>query len=137
MWCGKKPCLLHKHWDNSNTQCPMGQECQEKYMKCFQPPCTDWGECSASEPLPANIKCLPNSGYLDNDCARITLIFNGNKVPQVRIIINQVWEYVLYISMFNISSVLGNRRLIFITQLLAVINLQILFLDFSYKFCFA
>lgn len=113
----------------------MGQECQEKYMKCFQPPCTDWGECSASEPLPANIKCLPNSGYLDNDCARITLIFNGNKVPQVRIIINQVWEYVLYISIFNISSVLGNRRLILITQLLAVINLQILFLDFSYKFC--
>lgn len=62
----------------------MGQECQEKYMKCFQPPCADWGECSASEPLPANIKCLPNSGYLDNDCARITLIFNGDKVPQVR-----------------------------------------------------
>lgn len=84
VWCGKKPCLLHKHWDNSNYQCPMGQECQEKYMKCFQPPCTEWGECSASEPLPANIKCLPNSGYLDNDCARITLIFNGNKVPQVR-----------------------------------------------------
>ncbi|XP_059675546.1 protein jagged-2 [Gavia stellata] len=82
VWCGKKPCLLHKHWDNSNNQCPMGQECQEKYMKCFQPPCTDWGECSASEPLPANIKCLPNSGYLDNDCARITLIFNGDKVPQ-------------------------------------------------------
>lgn len=62
----------------------MGQECQEKYMKCFQPPCTGWGECSASEPLPTNIKCLPNSGYLDNDCARITLIFNGDKVPQVR-----------------------------------------------------
>uniref|UniRef100_A0A8C9FHM5 Jagged canonical Notch ligand 2 n=1 Tax=Pavo cristatus TaxID=9049 RepID=A0A8C9FHM5_PAVCR len=82
VWCGRKPCLLHKHWDNSNYQCPMGQECQEKYMKCFQPPCTEWGECSASEPLPANIKCLPNSGYLDNDCARITLIFNGNKVPQ-------------------------------------------------------
>ncbi|NXX00411.1 JAG2 protein, partial [Larus smithsonianus] len=82
VWCGKKPCLLHKHWDNSNNECPMGQECQEKYMKCFQPPCTDWGECSASEPLPANIKCLPNSGYLDNDCARITLIFNGDKVPQ-------------------------------------------------------
>ncbi|KAF4792541.1 Protein jagged-2 [Turdus rufiventris] len=82
VWCGKKPCLLHKYWDNSNNQCPMGQECQEKYMKCFQPPCTDWGECSASEPLPINIKCLPNSGYLDNDCARITLIFNGDKVPQ-------------------------------------------------------
>ncbi|RMB98662.1 hypothetical protein DUI87_24880 [Hirundo rustica rustica] len=82
VWCGKKPCLLHKYWDNSNNQCPMGQECQEKYMKCFQPPCTDWGECSASEPLPVNIKCLPNSGYLDNDCARITLIFNGDKVPQ-------------------------------------------------------
>ncbi|KAL8168862.1 UNVERIFIED_CONTAM: Protein jagged-2 [Gekko kuhli] len=52
------------------------------YVKCFQPPCADWGECSESEPLPANVKCHPSSGYLDNSCARITLIFNRDKVPQ-------------------------------------------------------
>ncbi|KAL7992717.1 hypothetical protein Chor_016973 [Crotalus horridus] len=83
VWCGKKSCLLTKHGDHSSYQCPRGQECQENsYIKCFQPPCSDWGECSESEPLPVNIKCFPNSGHLDNSCARITLIFNRDKVPQ-------------------------------------------------------
>ncbi|XP_026554381.1 protein jagged-2 isoform X1 [Pseudonaja textilis] len=83
VWCGKKSCLLTKHGGRSSYQCPRGQECQENsYIKCFQPPCTDWGECSESEPLPVNIKCFPNSGHLDNSCARITLIFNRDKVPQ-------------------------------------------------------
>ncbi|XP_039217424.1 protein jagged-2 isoform X1 [Crotalus tigris] len=83
VWCGKKSCLLTKHGDHSSYQCPRGQECQENsYIKCFQPPCSDWGECSESELLPVNIKCFPNSGHLDNSCARITLIFNRDKVPQ-------------------------------------------------------
>ncbi|XP_062974199.1 protein jagged-2 [Elgaria multicarinata webbii] len=83
VWCGRKSCLFSKHADHPNYQCPRGQECQGNvYIKCFQPPCADWGECSESEPLPANIKCPPNSGYLDNSCARITLIFNRDKVPQ-------------------------------------------------------
>ncbi|XP_053136581.1 protein jagged-2 isoform X1 [Hemicordylus capensis] len=83
VWCGKKSCLFTKHVDHASYQCPRGQECQENmYIKCFQPPCADWGECSESEPLPANIKCPPNSDYLDNSCARITLIFNRDKVPQ-------------------------------------------------------
>ncbi|XP_077179977.1 protein jagged-2 isoform X2 [Paroedura picta] len=83
VWCGRKSCLFTSHPDHAAYRCPKGQECQEKmYVKCFQPPCADWGECSESEPLPANIKCRPSSGYLDNSCARITLIFNRDKVPQ-------------------------------------------------------
>ncbi|XP_048341641.1 protein jagged-2 isoform X2 [Sphaerodactylus townsendi] len=83
VWCGRKSCLFASHPDHAAYQCPKGQECQEKmYIKCFQPPCADWGECSESEPLPVNIKCHPSSGYLDNNCARITLIFNRDKVPQ-------------------------------------------------------
>ncbi|KAH0620314.1 hypothetical protein JD844_020560 [Phrynosoma platyrhinos] len=83
VWCGRKSCLFTKHVDHAAYQCPRGQECQENiYIKCFQPPCDDWGECSELEPLPANIKCTPNSDYLDNSCARITLIFNREKVPQ-------------------------------------------------------
>ncbi|XP_018086122.1 protein jagged-2 isoform X2 [Xenopus laevis] len=79
-WCGPKPCLLE--YSQDKTQCPHGQVCEARVapFKCFQPPCREWGQCSA--PLPAAVKCLPGSDYLDNNCARITLIFNNDKVPQ-------------------------------------------------------
>ncbi|KAE8586909.1 hypothetical protein XENTR_v10021796 [Xenopus tropicalis] len=79
-WCGPKPCLLEHSKDKS--RCPRGQDCEARVtpFKCFQPPCREWGECSA--PLPAAVKCLPDSDYLDSNCARITLIFNSDKVPQ-------------------------------------------------------
>ncbi|MGH0146894.1 UNVERIFIED_CONTAM: hypothetical protein FKN15_008665 [Acipenser sinensis] len=39
--------------------------------------------CSAPEPpVPINTQCQPHTGYLDNRCVRITLIFNKDKVPQ-------------------------------------------------------
>ncbi|XP_066468415.1 protein jagged-2 [Tiliqua scincoides] len=83
VWCGRKSCLFTPHVDHASYQCPRGQECQEKrYTKCFQAPCAVWGECSESEPLSVNTKCSPSSGYLDNSCARITLIFNRDEVPQ-------------------------------------------------------
>ncbi|XP_018087788.1 protein jagged-2 isoform X2 [Xenopus laevis] len=78
-WCGPKPCLPEQSQDKS--QCPIGQDCEARVtpFKCFQPPCGEWGECNA--PLPAAVKCLPHSDYLDNNCAKITLIFNSDKVP--------------------------------------------------------
>ncbi|XP_069063428.1 protein jagged-2 isoform X1 [Pleurodeles waltl] len=83
MWCGRKPCLLESQHELESLQCPAGQDCQVKpNVKCFQPPCLNWGECSAPDILPESIKCQPNSGFLDNNCARITLIFNKDKVPQ-------------------------------------------------------
>ncbi|XP_040188234.1 protein jagged-2 isoform X2 [Rana temporaria] len=80
-WCGRKPCLLEKSHDKN--QCPQDQECEPKFSsaKCFQPPCKEWGECSAPD-RPHIVKCLPNTGYLDNNCARITLIFSNEKIPQ-------------------------------------------------------
>ncbi|CAI9570609.1 unnamed protein product, partial [Staurois parvus] len=80
-WCGRKPCLLEKRLDKN--QCPQDQECEPKISsaKCFQPPCREWGECSAPD-RPHIVKCLPNTGYLDNNCARITLIFSTEKIPQ-------------------------------------------------------
>ncbi|XP_073466045.1 protein jagged-2 isoform X2 [Aquarana catesbeiana] len=79
-WCGRKPCLLETLHKN---QCPQDQECEPKFSsaKCFQPPCKEWGECSAPD-RPNIVKCLPNTGYLDNNCARITLIFSNEKIPQ-------------------------------------------------------
>uniref|UniRef100_A0A8C5QMY3 Delta-like protein n=1 Tax=Leptobrachium leishanense TaxID=445787 RepID=A0A8C5QMY3_9ANUR len=81
-WCGRKPCLLGNGHDSG--QCPPGQECEPMVstVKCFQPPCEEWGECSAPEKPQSAFTCLPNSRYLDNNCARITLIFNNDKVPQ-------------------------------------------------------
>lgn len=83
--CGRKPCLLQKRPGLENHHCPAGQKCQEhNFFTCFSPPCHEWGVCSAPEPpVPINTQCQPHTGYLDNSCARITLIFNKDKVPQV------------------------------------------------------
>ncbi|XP_051834073.1 protein jagged-2 isoform X1 [Antechinus flavipes] len=83
VWCGRKPCLLPKHPDYTEDQCPRGQDCLERaYPKCLQPPCAAWGECSPVEPLVPSTPCQPNSGHLGNNCAKITLIFNRDKIPQ-------------------------------------------------------
>uniref|UniRef100_A0A8C9ZCH4 Delta-like protein n=1 Tax=Sander lucioperca TaxID=283035 RepID=A0A8C9ZCH4_SANLU len=68
--CGRRPCLLPK--------------CVEhQFLTCFSPPCHQWGVCSTPDPpTPLHTQCEPNSGYLDNSCTRITLIFNKDKVPQ-------------------------------------------------------
>ncbi|XP_045415269.1 protein jagged-2 isoform X2 [Lemur catta] len=83
VWCGWKPCLLAGQPDALSAQCPLGQRCREKAPgQCLQPPCEAWGECGAEEPLPPSTPCLPRSGRLDNNCARLTLRFNRDQVPQ-------------------------------------------------------
>uniref|UniRef100_A0A8C5XFT9 Protein jagged-2 n=1 Tax=Microcebus murinus TaxID=30608 RepID=A0A8C5XFT9_MICMU len=83
VWCGWKPCLLAGQPDALSAQCPLGQRCREKAPgQCLQPPCEAWGECGAEEPLPPSTPCLPRSGHLDNNCARLTLRFNRDQVPQ-------------------------------------------------------
>ncbi|KAB0398852.1 hypothetical protein E2I00_006046, partial [Balaenoptera physalus] len=45
VWCGRKPCLLAGRPDTLSTQCPPGQQCQEKAPgQCLQPPCMAWGD---------------------------------------------------------------------------------------------
>ncbi|XP_078145607.1 protein jagged-2-like [Centroberyx gerrardi] len=85
--CGRRPCLLQKAVpapDGGVPSCPGGHECVEhQFLTCFSPPCHQWGVCSTPDPpTPLHTQCEPNSGYLDNSCARITLIFNRDKVPQ-------------------------------------------------------
>lgn len=89
--CGRRPCLLPKAPpsppdSNAAPSCPGGHECVEHpFLICFSPPCHQWGVCSTPDPpTPLQTQCEPNSGYLDNSCARITLIFKKDKVPQVR-----------------------------------------------------
>lgn len=84
VWCGRKPCLLVSQPDALSVQCPPGQQCREKAPgQCLQPPCAAWGECSPEEPLLPSTPCLPRSSHLDNNCARLTLRFNHDQVPQV------------------------------------------------------
>lgn len=84
VWCGRKPCLLAGRPDTLSAQCPPGQQCREKAPgQCLQPPCAAWGECSTAEPPLPSTACLPRSGHLDNNCARLTLHFDRDQVPQV------------------------------------------------------
>uniref|UniRef100_A0A1A8FJA7 Delta-like protein n=1 Tax=Nothobranchius korthausae TaxID=1143690 RepID=A0A1A8FJA7_9TELE len=85
--CGRQPCLLPNTLPaaNSNHQsCPGGQECVEHpFLTCFSLPCHQWGVCSTPDPpTPLHTQCEPNSDYLDNSCAHITLVFQKDKVPQ-------------------------------------------------------
>lgn len=86
--CGRRPCILPKALaasDSSYQSCPRGLECVEHpFLTCLSLPCHQWGVCSAPDPpTPVHTQCEPNSGYLDNSCAHVTLIFNLDKVPQV------------------------------------------------------
>ncbi|XP_034051221.1 protein jagged-2-like isoform X2 [Thalassophryne amazonica] len=87
VWCGRQPCLLPKALpspDMNSPSCPGGQECVEhQFLTCFSQPCHKWGVCSTSDPRTSvHTQCEPNSSYLDNNCARMTLIFKKDKVPQ-------------------------------------------------------
>ena len=84
VWCGQKPCLLAGRPDALSAQCPPGQRCLEKAPgQCLQPPCAAWGACGAEEPVLPSTPCQPRSSHLDNNCARLTLRFNREQVPQV------------------------------------------------------
>uniref|UniRef100_A0A3Q3XCW7 Delta-like protein n=1 Tax=Mola mola TaxID=94237 RepID=A0A3Q3XCW7_MOLML len=83
--CGRRPCRLPSSGQEQRMQsCPGGLECLEhSYLTCFSEPCRDWGVCSMAGPSPpqAATKCQPKSGHLDNNCGRVTLVFNRDKVP--------------------------------------------------------
>lgn len=88
--CGRRPCRLRPPGrDQRRQSCPAGKACLEHdYLPCFSPPCDDWGVCAMAGPSPRQTtatKCQPNSGHLDNSCGRVTLVFNRDKVPPVRL----------------------------------------------------
>lgn len=85
--CGRQPCLLPGTPGRELHSCPGGRECLEhNFLTCLSPPCHQWGFCSSPEATPTlQTKCEPNSVYLDKSCARITLIFNRDKLPTVSI----------------------------------------------------
>uniref|UniRef100_A0A674CY32 Delta-like protein n=1 Tax=Salmo trutta TaxID=8032 RepID=A0A674CY32_SALTR len=119
--CGRRPCLLHRvaSGPDSIAPCPRGQKCVEhKFLTCFTPPCHQWGVCSTPDPPPPlHTQCEPNCGYLDNSCARITLIFNRDQVPQGTIVEN----------------ICSELRYLPITQTLAKERTLLILCDLSYS----
>lgn len=120
--CGRRPCILSKALaasDSSYQSCPGGLECIEHpFLTCLSLPCHQWGVCSAPDPpTPVHTKCEPNSGYLDNSCAHVTLIFNLDKVPQGT----------------TVESVCSELRSLPVTQTLAVDRELIILCDLSYS----
>lgn len=76
--------MLADQPDTLSAQCPPGQQCLPRAPgQCLQPPCAAWGECGAQGPLLPSTPCVPRSGHLDNNCARLTLRFDRSQVPQV------------------------------------------------------
>ncbi|XP_068608268.1 protein jagged-2-like [Brachionichthys hirsutus] len=120
--CGRRPCLLPEAMppppDASRHSCPGGQECVEhQFLRCFSPPCHQWGVCSAPEPpTPLHTQCEPNSGYLDDSCARITLIFKRDNVPQGT----------------TVENICSELRYLLVTQTLAEDRALLILCDLSY-----
>ncbi|XP_056616569.1 protein jagged-2 isoform X3 [Triplophysa dalaica] len=83
--CGRQPCLLHSGFGQPQLpMCPEGQRCVEhRFLSCLHPPCHQLGICSPPErQQPISTQCLPNNTYLDENCARVTLVFDYDSVPQ-------------------------------------------------------
>lgn len=83
--CGVPNCL-------NRTQagsCPTGAKCVPKAAaECLSPPCGRWGECQggSTAKIITGINegaCLPNSTYLNGDCAKIHIVFQVDKLPKV------------------------------------------------------
>lgn len=87
--CGRRPCLSPGTPGRELHSCPGGRECLEhNFLTCLSPPCNQWGFCSSPEATQTiQTKCEPNTVYLDKSCARITLIFNRDKLPTVSILL--------------------------------------------------
>ncbi|KAE8289443.1 Protein jagged-2 [Larimichthys crocea] len=121
--CGRRPCLLPKALpppaDTNPASCPGGHECVEhQFLTCFSPPCHQWGVCSTPDPpTPLHTQCEPNSGYLDNRCARITLIFKKDKVPQGT----------------TVENICSELRYLPVTQTLAEERALLILCDLSYS----
>ena len=80
VWCGPRPCLLHK----GHSECPSGQSCIPILDdQCFVRPCTGVGECRSSSLQPVKTKCTSDPYYQDN-CANITFTFNKEMMSPVR-----------------------------------------------------
>lgn len=85
IWCGLANCLR----TNSTSICQPHEVCVPALQEsCLTPPCPPRGDCRALEPsrrvappkLPAKINCWPNQAELSEQCARITILLERNRI---------------------------------------------------------
>ncbi|XP_074656942.1 protein jagged-2-like [Tubulanus polymorphus] len=88
MFCGPRNCLTHPNVTEELVICEPHETCVVQTEEtCFTPPCLPWGQCrkqdAVLDPKPPGLKtnCIPNTQNLNNDCARITLLFDKSKMP--------------------------------------------------------
>ena len=94
VWCGPQNCLIHPNLTEPVLTCNKDQTCVVQTEEtCFTPPCLPWGQCrnlnAIMDPKPPGVhtNCLPNNEFLDNNCAKITIVFNKAKMPTVSLTI--------------------------------------------------
>ncbi|XP_048585834.1 protein jagged-1b isoform X2 [Nematostella vectensis] len=84
--CGPDNCLNSS--TVSNDICSMGSVCVPKKGTCLKPPCPAYGECqgwSVAQPHGdsdiSDDVCLPRSNDLTQDCAKINILLDWDKLP--------------------------------------------------------
>ncbi|XP_078593136.1 protein jagged-1-like isoform X1 [Branchiostoma floridae x Branchiostoma japonicum] len=87
IWCGPEVCFAGDGNTMDSMECPPGQYCMVPTEdSCFTPPCGRWGHCRTpgldlpSGPVSRTTTCLPNTTELDNNCAKITLMFDKTRM---------------------------------------------------------
>ncbi len=81
LWCGPKPCSLHRK--TRASECPAGHTCVAvPDERCFVKPCPSQGECwSPSHRAPPTARCHPGGS-----CANVTFTFNKDVMMRVSLV---------------------------------------------------
>ncbi|XP_055903990.1 protein serrate [Eupeodes corollae] len=84
LWCGLPNCVGDESkFSNSSIVCQSHEVCVPSLREsCLSPPCSPRGDCRELEPsrrvappkLPAKSECWPNQAVLNENCARLTIL---------------------------------------------------------------
>lgn len=94
LWCGLPNCFkmdATSKTSNLSGVCKAHEVCVPTLSEaCLSPPCTVRGDCRALEPsrrvapprLPAKQDCWPNQAHLNENCARLTILLDLQRVGE-------------------------------------------------------
>lgn len=88
IWCGLENCLSTVA-SSASAKCQGHEVCVPTLQEtCLYGPCEPRGDCRALEPsrrvappkFPAKISCWPNQAELSEQCARVTIVLDGQRI---------------------------------------------------------
>ena len=94
LWCGLPNCFRFNNstkTSNLSGVCKQHEVCVPALSEtCLSPPCSTRGDCRSLEPsrrvappkLPAKTDCWPNQAILNENCARLNIIMDLQKVAE-------------------------------------------------------